>query len=118
MLDDCKNASCAAMRTPGRTGRQEAFKLLWSASMPDSRTPDFYNIDGLLSDDERQVRDTVAAFVDERVLPIIANCFEHERFPTELIPDMAELGLFGPTLQDYGCAGLNNVAYGLIMQEL
>ncbi|MEK6797492.1 MAG: acyl-CoA dehydrogenase family protein [Planctomycetota bacterium] len=86
--------------------------------MPDSKTPDFYNVDSLLSDDERQVRDTVAKFVDERVLPIIADCFEHERFPTELIPEMAELGLFGPTFTDYGCAGLNNVCYGLIMQEL
>ena len=84
----------------------------------DVNTPDFYQFDGLLSDDERQVRETVAQFVDERVLPIIGDCFEHERFPTELIPEMAELGLFGPTFEDYGCAGLNNVAYGLIMQEL
>ena len=86
--------------------------------MPDSRTPDFFNIDSLLSDDERQVRDAVGQWVDERVLPIIGECFEKERFPSELIPEMAELGLFGPTLHDYGCAGLNNVAYGLIMQEL
>ena len=86
--------------------------------MPDTQIPDFYNIDSLLSDDERQVRDTVARFVDDRVLPIIAECFEKERFPSELIPEMAELGLFGPTLHDYGCAGLNNVSYGLIMQEL
>ncbi len=56
--------------------------------------------------------------MDDRVLPIIAECFEHERFPVELVPEMAELGLFGPTFTDYGCAGLNNVAYGLIMQEL
>jgi len=86
--------------------------------MPDCLFPDFYQIDSLLSEDERQVRDTVAKFVDDRVLPIIADCFEHERFPTELVPEMAELGLFGPTFTDYGCAGLNNVAYGLIMQEL
>ncbi len=81
-------------------------------------TPDFYNLADLLSDEERQVQETVGRFVDERVIPIISECFEHERFPTELIPEMAELGLFGPTFQDYGCAGLNNVAYGLIMQEL
>ncbi len=81
-------------------------------------TPDCFAVDALLSDEERQVRDTVGRFVDERVLPIIADCFEHERFPSELIPEMAELGLFGPTFPDYGCAGLNNVAYGLIMQEL
>lgn len=80
--------------------------------------PDFYNVATLLSDEERQVQSTVARFVDEQVLPIIADCFEHERFPSELVPAMAELGLFGPTFHDYGCAGLNNVAYGLIMQEL
>jgi len=60
----------------------------------------------------------VGKFVDERILPDIAENFENERFPMDLIPEMAELGLFGPTFTDYGCAGLNNVAYGLIMQEL
>ena len=73
---------------------------------------------GLLTEDERQVQETVARFVDERVLPVIAECFEHECFPRELVPEMAALGLFGPTLHDYGGAGLSNVAYGLIMQEL
>ena len=87
-------------------------------ALRDLERPDFYALDALLTDEERMVRDTVARFVDERVLPIIAECFEHERFPTELIPEMAELGLFGPTFEDYGCAGLSNVAYGLIMQEL
>jgi glutaryl-CoA dehydrogenase len=72
----------------------------------------------LLTADERQVQDAVARFVDQRVLPIIADCFEHERFPRELVPEMAVLGLFGPTFHDYGCAGLSNVAYGLIMREL
>ena len=86
--------------------------------MPDSKTPDFYDIESLLSEDERQVRDAVGKWVDDRVLPIIGECFEHERFPMDLVPEMAELGLFGPTFQDYGCAGLNNVCYGLIMQEL
>ena len=86
--------------------------------MHDLRSPDFFDVDGLLSDEERSVRDTVGRFVDEKVLPIIAACFEKERFPMELVPEMAELGLFGPTLAEYGCAGLNNVAYGLIMQEL
>ncbi len=83
-----------------------------------SETPDFYNVDSLLTEDERHVRDAVARFVDDRVLPIIAACFEEGRFPTELVPPMAELGVFGATLRDYGCAGLNNVSYGLIMQEL
>jgi glutaryl-CoA dehydrogenase len=80
--------------------------------------PDFYGVERLLSEEERQVRDTVARFVDERVLPIIGECFERERFPSELVAEMAGLGLFGPTLQEYGCAGLSNVSYGLIMQEL
>lgn len=86
--------------------------------MRDLSTPDFYEIDGLLSEDERHVRAAVGRFVDERVLPIIAECFEGGRFPIELVPEMARLGLFGPTLTDYGCAGLSHVAYGLIMQEL
>ncbi len=80
--------------------------------------PDFYQVDALFTEEERAVRDTVARFVDERVIPIIGECFEHERFPHELVPEMAEMGLFGPTFEEYGCAGLSNVAYGLIMQEL
>jgi len=86
--------------------------------LPETAAPDFYDIESLLTDDERHVRDAVARFVDESVLPIIGECFEKERFPSELLPQMGELGLFGPTLPDYGCAGLTNVAYGLIMQEL
>ncbi len=85
---------------------------------PNTTTPDAMNLAALLTEDERHVHATVARFVDERVLPIIADCFEHERFPAELVPEMAALGLFGPTFKDYGCAGLSNVAYGLIMQEL
>jgi glutaryl-CoA dehydrogenase len=80
---------------------------------------DFYNIDSQLSEDERAVRDSVRRFVDERVLPIIGNAYVEGRFPREIVPEMAELGVFGANLpEDYGCAGLNNVAYGLIMQEL
>jgi glutaryl-CoA dehydrogenase len=80
---------------------------------------DFYNIDGQLSEDERAVRDSVRRFVDERVLPIIGKAYVEGRFPRELVPEMAELGVFGANLpEEYGCAGLNNVAYGLIMQEL
>lgn len=86
--------------------------------MPDVTLPDLFDFNACLSDDERQVRDTVARWVDERVLPIIGECFEKERFPMDLVPEMAEMGLFGPTFTDYGCAGLNNVCYGLIMQEL
>ncbi len=79
---------------------------------------DFYSIRDSLTDDERQIQDVVGRWVDERVLPIIGDCFEKERFPTELVPEMAEMGLFGPTIEGYGCAGLNSVTYGLIMQEL
>jgi glutaryl-CoA dehydrogenase len=80
---------------------------------------DFYAVDTSLSEEERAVRDSVRRFVDERVLPIIGHCYVEGRFPKELIPEMGALGLFGANLpEDYGCAGLNNVAYGLIMQEL
>jgi len=80
---------------------------------------DFYDTDGLLAEDERAVRDTVRAWVDEQLMPLIGPCYVAGRFPKELIPGMAELGLFGANLPErYGCAGLNNVAYGLIMQEL
>jgi glutaryl-CoA dehydrogenase len=80
---------------------------------------DFYNIDSVLSEDERAVRDSVRRFVDERVIPIIGTCYVEGRFPKEIVPELAELGVFGANLpEEYGCAGLNNVAYGLIMQEL
>src|SRR5947209_3038412 len=80
---------------------------------------DFYNLDSALSEEERAVRDTIRSFVDEKLLPIIGDCYIEGRFPKHLIPEMAELGMFGANLpEEYGCAGLNNVAYGLIMQEL
>jgi len=80
---------------------------------------DLYDVRSLLSDEERMVQDTVARFTDERVLPIIGDCFDKGRFPTELIPEMAELGLLGSSLPvEYGCAGMNGVSYGLVCQEL
>jgi glutaryl-CoA dehydrogenase len=80
---------------------------------------DFFNIDSLLSEEERAIRDSVRAFVDEHVMPVIGQCYVDGRFPREIIPKMAELGVLGANLpEQYGCAGLNNVAYGLIMQEL
>jgi glutaryl-CoA dehydrogenase len=80
---------------------------------------DFFDIDSALSEEERAVRDSVRRFVDERVLPIIGEAYVQGRFPKELIPEMGELGVFGANLpEEYGCAGLNNVQYGLIMQEL
>jgi glutaryl-CoA dehydrogenase len=76
-------------------------------------------VDDLLTDEERMVRDTVRRFVDDRVIPVIDKHFEEATFPTNLIPEMAAIGLFGGNLpEEYGCAGMNNVAYGLVMQEL
>lgn len=87
--------------------------------MPKFQGVDYYQIDDLLSDDEKLVRNTVREFVDERILPIIEKHNREGTFPRELVPAMAELGLFGATLPEaYGCAGLNNVAYGLMTQEL
>jgi glutaryl-CoA dehydrogenase len=79
---------------------------------------DFLRVRDVLDDDERQVQKTVGRFVDERVLPIIPEAFDDHRFPTELIPEMAALGVLGCTIDGYGCAGLNNVCYGLVCQEL
>src|SRR5436190_958026 len=80
---------------------------------------DFYDTDSLLQEEERAVRDTVRSWVDEKVMPVIGEHYVEGKFPKHLIPGMAELGLFGANLpEEYGCAGLNNVAYGLIMQEL
>jgi hypothetical protein len=79
---------------------------------------DLYNVRSMLSDEERLVQDSVGKFVDEQVIPIIGECFEEERFPRELVPAVAELGLLGSSIHGYGCAGLNAVSYGLICQEL
>jgi glutaryl-CoA dehydrogenase len=79
---------------------------------------DFFAVDDLLGDEERMVRDTVRAFVSDRVLPIIETHFRDGTFPAQLVPEMAAMGLLGANLEGYGCAGLNSVAYGLIMQEL
>jgi len=80
---------------------------------------DYYDVDELLSDEEKSIRDTVRDFVNEEVIPIIEEYNQEMQFPTQLIPKMAELGIFGPTLPvEYGGMGINNIAYGLIMQEL
>jgi len=80
---------------------------------------DFYLLDELLTEEEKLVRSTVRKFVDEKVIPIIESKYMEGKFPSELIPELAELGIFGITLpQDYGCANLNNICYGLAMQEL
>ncbi len=80
---------------------------------------DYFNLDDVLEDDEILVRNTIRDFVEDSVIPIIEKHNRECTFPKELIPKIGELGLFGATLpEEYGCAGMNNVAYGLVMQEL
>jgi glutaryl-CoA dehydrogenase len=79
---------------------------------------DLYDVRAMLNEEEQLVQDAVARFVDAKVLPIIRECFEEHRFPRELIPELASLGLLGSSLTGYDCAGLNAVSYGLICQEL
>jgi glutaryl-CoA dehydrogenase len=79
---------------------------------------DLYNVDGLLSDDERLVRDNVARWVDERFLPVVTEHYRNGTFPTELAPEMGEMGLLGTSLQGYGCPSMSGVIYGLAMEEL
>jgi glutaryl-CoA dehydrogenase len=79
---------------------------------------DLYNVNDLLTEEERMARDTTARFVEEKALPLIPEAFEKARFPKEIIPEMAELGLLGSYFEDYGGAGLSGTAYGLICQEL
>jgi glutaryl-CoA dehydrogenase len=79
---------------------------------------DLYDIAGALTEEERMVQDSVGRLVDEKVLPIIQKCFEEHRFPKELVPELAALGLLGSSIKGYECAGLNGISYGLICQEL
>jgi glutaryl-CoA dehydrogenase len=80
--------------------------------------PDFLDVDGLLTDEERVVRDTVRGWVEERVMPGIARHFEAGTFPEHTIREMGEMGLLGASIEGYGCAGMNDVAYGVICREL
>ena len=87
--------------------------------MADFNGVDFLRLDELLSEEERMARDTVRGFVSREFLPLIQEHIRRDgSFPMELVPRMAELGVFGTNLEGYGCAGMNNVAYGLVMQEL
>jgi glutaryl-CoA dehydrogenase len=80
---------------------------------------DYFNIDALLSEEERMIRDTVREFVSDKIIPVIEHCNRESKFPLDLIPQMAELSLFGSTLpSEFGGAEMNNVSYGLVMQEL
>lgn len=82
------------------------------------RGVDFIDLDCLLSEEEKLVRRTARRFVDDRVLPVIRECFREARFPVDLIPELGELGFLGANLEGYGCAGMEDVEYGLLMQEL
>jgi glutaryl-CoA dehydrogenase len=82
------------------------------------RGVDFIEFDALLSEDERLVRDNTRKWVEDNIIPIIEQCNRDGRFPRELIPSMGELGFFGANLKGYGCAGMSNVEYGLVTQEL
>ena len=87
--------------------------------MPRFTGVDFYEIDSLLQEDEIQIRDHVRDWVEERYLPLIEDAYEKAHFPTEVIPEVAQMGLLGATLpEQYGCAGVSATAYGLAMQEL
>jgi glutaryl-CoA dehydrogenase len=79
---------------------------------------DYLEFDSLLNDDERLVRDTARKFIEDNLVPIIEECNRAGRFPRELVKPMADLGFFGASLQGYGCAGMSNVEYGLVMQEM
>jgi glutaryl-CoA dehydrogenase len=79
---------------------------------------DLFGVRACLTDEERLVQDSVARFVGTEAMPLLRECFEHHRFPRELIPGLANLGVLGASIQGYDCAGLNAVSYGLICQEL
>jgi glutaryl-CoA dehydrogenase len=86
--------------------------------MPSFPGVDFLDFDSLLSDEEKLARQTARQFVDDQILPIIEQHNREGKFPIQLVPQMAELGLFGASLKGYGCAGMSNVEYGLVTQEL
>ncbi len=87
-------------------------------NMNDNTSSDFINFDSLLSDDERLVRSSIRRFVAERYAPSAAEYYREGRFPLDLIPELADLGVFGARIEGYGCAGMSSVEYGLVMQEL
>src|SRR5579863_7630700 len=86
--------------------------------MPGFAGVDFLDFDSLLNDEEKLVRQTARQFVDEQILPIIEKHNREATFPMELVPQIGELGFFGSNLTGYGCVGMSNVSYGLVMQEL
>ena len=79
---------------------------------------DLFDISSVLTEEEQLVQDNVGRFVNDNVLPIIQECFENHRFPDELIPEIAALGILGSSIEGYGCAGMNAISFGLICKEL
>jgi glutaryl-CoA dehydrogenase len=86
--------------------------------MPSFAGVDFIDFDSQLNDEEKLVRQTAGQFVDNEVLPIIEKHNREATFPMQLVPQLGTLGFFGANLAGYGCAGMSNTAYGLVMQEL
>ncbi len=86
--------------------------------MPPFPGVDYFQIDSLFSEQELLVRQTARQFIDDRAMPLIRDCFREARFPKELIPEMGRLGFLGANLEGYNCAGMSNVEYGLLMQEV
>jgi len=86
--------------------------------MPAFSGVDFLDFDSLLSDEEKLARQTARQFVDDQIIPIIEECNREGKFPKQLVPQLGELGFFGASLKGYGCAGMSNVEYGLVTQEL
>ena len=88
-------------------------------SVPPYNPPDYYLMDELLTDEHKIIRDSVRDFIDAKVKPYIESWAQNNHCPTELIPELGELGVFGPSLPEkYGCPGLDQIAYGVIMQEI
>jgi len=79
---------------------------------------DLFDINSVLTEEEQLVQDNVGRFVNDKVLPIIQECFENHRFPAELVPEIAALGILGSSIEGYGCAGMNAISFGLICKEL
>jgi glutaryl-CoA dehydrogenase len=86
--------------------------------MPRFPGVDYLLIDSLFSEQELLVRQTARQFVDDRAMPLVKDCFRDGRFPKELIPELGSMGFLGANLEGYGCAGMSNVEYGLVMQEI
>src|SRR5947207_2910672 len=109
----CCDVTRTGVSAPHETETESSFPMALKF-----RGVDFIEFDTLLTDDERLVRDTARRFIEDNLIPIIEECNRAGRFPRELVKPMGELGFFGASLKDYGCAGMSNVEYGLVTQEL